>query len=335
MLKVAGPAGEPTMTPASWTVLDPASFPESPYPGTRPSGSWRLRSDGLLTGLSPDRGAWRDRHTGERVVLSGRLILTYGSNLNPQKLLRRVLGHTGGEVYAVAAEVHDWTSAWCARRRMAGDCVTTLVPSPGSVENQLVLAATEDQRAVLDEVEGHGRGFFERRPHEGVVILEDGSRPDLEVYIGGPRRPALVRDGQYLLVAETSYEAIDSLLSSVSHVFVYGTLQPGEARWPLLAPYIDHARPLTRSGVPGALFDTHRGWPAAVFGRGSGRTVPGVVVRLRADGIATALAALDDIEGTASGLFRPVLVTAGGQDCWAYHWHGDIEGFTPIEAWPK
>jgi Ca-activated chloride channel homolog len=72
---------------ADWTSADPIEFPERPYPGWRPAGSWRLVNDGRLHALQPTQGRWLDRHTGERVSVAGRrLVLGYGSNLNPAKL---------------------------------------------------------------------------------------------------------------------------------------------------------------------------------------------------------------------------------------------------------
>jgi hypothetical protein len=70
-----------------WTSADPIEFPERPYHGWRPAGSWRLVNDGRLHALQPTQGRWLDRHTGERVSVAGRrLVLGYGSNLNPAKL---------------------------------------------------------------------------------------------------------------------------------------------------------------------------------------------------------------------------------------------------------
>ena len=62
-------------------------------------------------------------------------------------------------------------------------------------------------------------------------------------------------------------------------LFVYGTLQPGRLRWPLLAPFAIRHRP---AAVPGTLHDTGNGWPIAVFDPADGE-VPGVLVDLDAD----------------------------------------------------
>jgi len=117
-------------------------------------------------------------------------------------------------------------------------------------------------------------------------------------------------------------------------VFVYGTLQPGESRWDLLAPYADPDVPPYPAKAPGSLYDTHRGWPAAVFGDGSGRVVAGVVVTLAAGVEDAALGELDRVEGVPHGLFERRRVEVEGQACWTWHWLAATTGFTPIDAWP-
>lgn len=97
------------------------------------------------------------------------------------------------------------------------------------------------------------------------------------------------------------------------HVFVYGTLRPGEVRWPDLAPFVNGAGfPDT---VPGALFDTGRGYPAADF------SDPGTIIghTFRLHGVERALEVLDEVEGAVAGLYRRVVVrTRAGVSAWAY-----------------
>jgi gamma-glutamylcyclotransferase (GGCT)/AIG2-like uncharacterized protein YtfP len=57
---------------------------------------------------------------------------------------------------------------------------------------------------------------------------------------------------------------------SIRYVFVYGTLRPGDVRWPLLAPFVVGAG--IADEVDGELFDTGLDYPAAVFGA-AGRIV--------------------------------------------------------------
>ncbi|MGI8664033.1 MAG: gamma-glutamylcyclotransferase family protein [Acidimicrobiales bacterium] len=116
-------------------------------------------------------------------------------------------------------------------------------------------------------------------------------------------------------------------------LFVYGTLQPDQARWPLLAPFAAKAahRPAT---VAGRLFDTGLGYPAAVFEGNSDAHVPGLIVEL-ADGMSErALHVLDKVEGTEFDLYARVLVTTtDGEAAWSYAWQGNCDELTPIERW--
>lgn len=119
----------------------------------------------------------------------------------------------------------------------------------------------------------------------------------------------------------------------INHVFVYGTLQPGQPRWPALARFTPEPNATRAASVPGQLFDTGYGWPAAVFEDASSDHVTGVVVHLDPESVDEALLTLDAIEGVASGLFQRVIVTAGGHPCSAYHWPGPTEGFHRIPGW--
>jgi len=119
-------------------------------------------------------------------------------------------------------------------------------------------------------------------------------------------------------------------MSAIARLFVYGTLMPGEERWPLLAPLAAPGAPEAATAA-GLLYRTPYGWPAAAFGPAHRAAVPGVVVALRDPGIA--LPFLDEIEGTGTGLFeRRVIKTTAGE-CWAYHWPGPTGGFQPITNW--
>ena len=93
----------------TWDHLDPVPLEPIPYPGFRPPGSWRLKADGHLHGLSPAGGLWRDRATGELLNLGDRhLVLRYASNLDPGKLLEKLLAVDGGEVFAIRAAAFGW-----------------------------------------------------------------------------------------------------------------------------------------------------------------------------------------------------------------------------------
>lgn len=112
------------------------------------------------------------------------------------------------------------------------------------------------------------------------------------------------------------------------HVFVYGTLRPGDVRWPILEPFVaDRGVPDTAAG---RVFDTGRDYPAAIFGGED--VIRGRTYELRADRIADALAVLDHEESSVEGLFRRVDITTGrGVPAWAYAYGRGLE-LTPISS---
>lgn len=125
-------------------------------------------------------------------------------------------------------------------------------------------------------------------------------------------------------------------------VFVYGTLMPGRLRWELLAPF---ATGEVATTVPGVLYDTGRGWPAASFeqhGSGDAR-VPGWLVEVLPDAAAAVLAVLDEVEGVdaepdgpegPAAAFRRVTVRpACGGEAWAYEATVIGADWVRIDAW--
>ncbi len=115
-------------------------------------------------------------------------------------------------------------------------------------------------------------------------------------------------------------------MSAISHLFVYGTLQPGDARWPILEPYVADSGVSDR--VAGAVYDTGRDYPAAIFGADG--TIVGRTYRLREELLDEALAVLDKEESSVPGGYRRVIVTtATGTKAWAYEYGGGLE-LTPI-----
>lgn len=102
---------------------------------------------------------------------------------------------------------------------------------------------------------------------------------------------------------------------STRHLFVYGTLRPGEVRWHHLARWVvDEGQATT---VAGDVYDTGLDYPAAVFG-GDGR-LHGRVYELVAETADEALAHLDEVEGAVRGLYHRLTVrTESGLDAWAY-----------------
>lgn len=200
---------------ANWVSVDAERKVEGDYPGFRPAGSWELQPSGELRGLDPDGDRWCDRATGRVVDLSSRiLVLAYGSNPDPGKLLSRPEFFGGDSVIALRSAVVGWAAVWCdARRGSDGSVVATLTRVPGRVEVHPVLALTAHQLTEMDRWEGHPR-WYHRTPHSGVVVLEsDQCASDVQVYLGTPdRRPVLIVDGRPLLCSDVPHAAVDHLV---------------------------------------------------------------------------------------------------------------------------
>ena len=114
----------------------------------------------------------------------------------------------------------------------------------------------------------------------------------------------------------------------IVHLFVYGTLRPGDVRWTVLERFV--ADDGVDDHVTGDLFDTGLDYPAAVFG-GVGRIL-GRTYELRADVLDEALSVIDEEEDTVLGLYRRVsLMTGRGMRAWAYE-YGDGLTLTPIAS---
>jgi gamma-glutamylcyclotransferase (GGCT)/AIG2-like uncharacterized protein YtfP len=117
---------------------------------------------------------------------------------------------------------------------------------------------------------------------------------------------------------------------SIDRLFVYGTLKPGQSRWPALAPFVDPLEPVVAAEVEGRLWATPWGWPALTPGTGP---VRGVLVTLRPDRVEDALARLDEIEGVDTGLFERVAAkTSAGTVCSIYLWPKGTDGFTLLDG---
>jgi gamma-glutamylcyclotransferase (GGCT)/AIG2-like uncharacterized protein YtfP len=109
-------------------------------------------------------------------------------------------------------------------------------------------------------------------------------------------------------------------------LFVYGTLTPGGGAWELLEPWTVGAP--EPAAVPGTLYDTGRGYPAATFEPGSPGLVHGVVVALEASGSEAALDAMDRYE--AHEYARVEVRTASGLPAVAYAWTAPMDVCTAV-----
>lgn len=108
-------------------------------------------------------------------------------------------------------------------------------------------------------------------------------------------------------------------------LFVYGTLSPGQLRWPALAPFVvGEGR---RACAAGLLYDTGYQYPAARFG-GDGM-IQGQVFQLT--DVQRALDELDLVEGAVELLYERVQVLTSAGEAWAYECVEDRLLGTPIE----
>ena len=110
---------------------------------------------------------------------------------------------------------------------------------------------------------------------------------------------------------------------TIRHLFVYGTLQPGESRWHELEAFVRGEG--VRTTVAGRVYDTGLDYPAAKFSPGAATDVIcGRVYEFDDALIDVALARLDEVEGAERGMYERVVVqTAAGPTAWAYECNDD------------
>jgi gamma-glutamylcyclotransferase (GGCT)/AIG2-like uncharacterized protein YtfP len=98
----------------------------------------------------------------------------------------------------------------------------------------------------------------------------------------------------------------------IDRLFVYGTLLRGEER----SCYMRGCRLVSVLEIPGRMFDTKRGFPAALFGGEPGSAVSGELYIM--DDPSSKIKELDVVEGTGSGLFRRVEIEHSGTRFFCY-----------------
>ncbi len=112
----------------------------------------------------------------------------------------------------------------------------------------------------------------------------------------------------------------------IGHLFVYGTLLPGDVRWPFLQRFVvDDGWPDT---VRGRLYDTGNDYPAAIVDERAapGGTIVGRTFALIEASLDRAITVLDEVEGVVGGAYvRRVTRTASGVDAWVYEYGEGLE----------
>lgn len=126
------------------------------------------------------------------------------------------------------------------------------------------------------------------------------------------------------LLDRASNDARATILSV--RVFVYGTLMPGELRWPALEQF---SVGWERATARGRMWDSGHGYPAVRFDSG-GAAIPGVVVTLSPDRLAEAVATLDAIEEEGS-LYRRIEIVTSAGSAMTYEWLGTTDGLAVLE----
>ncbi len=116
----------------------------------------------------------------------------------------------------------------------------------------------------------------------------------------------------------------------IRHLFVYGTLRPGDVRWHFLEPFVVDDG--WHDTVTGELYDTGLDYPAAMFDEVATSTVHGHTFTLLEVSAVRALEVLDEVEGIVDGEYSRVIVRTGrGVDAWAYA-SGQGLDLTPITS---
>ncbi len=118
----------------------------------------------------------------------------------------------------------------------------------------------------------------------------------------------------------------------IRHVFVYGTLRPGDVRWHHLAPFVVDDGWIDT--IPGSLFDTGLDYPAALVDDRANPDsfIVGHCFGILEESIEQCLVVLDEVEGIVERVYRRVVVTtATGVRAWAYE-YGDGVGLEPIDS---
>ena len=100
---------------------------------------------------------------------------------------------------------------------------------------------------------------------------------------------------------------------------------PGHEAWPVIEPYAHDVNP---TAVPGRLYDTGAGYPAARFDDGA-TPIAGVAVMLDPLMLDAALAELDQYEGSE---YRRIVVTDHHGALYAYEWIGGAEHLVELPS---
>lgn len=343
------------MSPASTPRFDPRS-----YPGPRPTGPVLVRGASArpleLGGPSPRPYLGPTAAAVPEVLAYS---VAYGSNANVDRLWDK--GLTGAGAVLLPARMRGWDPAFAARETRYGSVPLVLVPGAADrVRDTWVVGLAPEALAALDESEGRRPGQQDDAvpgaPTGGyllgrigpVAVADRYLLADALAYRPSPGTRLLAHgDGAMTWPEHDQAEARAALAGAGPTVpappverveagawpptpltdlplFVYGTLQPGEAAWSQIA---DLVSVVGRTRAAGRLHATPYGWPAADLGaRGA---VHGTLLAARGPRSAVDLVARTDAYEGAPELFRRRAVPVERHDgswTWAmaYHWAGEL-----------
>ena len=103
------------------------------------------------------------------------------------------------------------------------------------------------------------------------------------------------------------------MATKIERLFVYGTFLQGEPG----NHYLDDCELIQAFEVPGELYDTQRGYPAALLDGDSNKTITGEIYAVRS-GRGKELQKLDAVEGTQVGLYTRRSLNYKGYDFYLY-----------------
>ena len=330
----------------------PGNRPEGSFVWHNGSEHRVRASDGTwLIEESPASGSWTAlndwlANQGFARMDQREVCMAYGSNLAPHEIAK-FADHR--PVIALAALTLGASAAYCSTKRGDGQYPAGLVAtSPNRAELHGVLLVDSRQRALLDKKEGTaGRHYVRSLVDQGSLdlVLENGARcaGSIGVYAQGKeKRKIATLDGEPMFLVDVAQrdlsatqpkysdtndhglalletETFPTLVTTALPVFVYGTLRPGEIRFPLIADLISY----TSSAVANARFiETGQNFPGVIP---SGTNQVGGVLLHPVEGFQhELLERCDRIEGHP-GLFQRALIrTLGGDLAWIYFWNDNL-----------
>jgi hypothetical protein len=297
-------------------------------------------------------------------------VLVYGASTSPQRAARAVESlptPADRVIVTMRCLVPDVAAVWCSDRRSRGDVPATIVRDEGRLERHSLQWLTAEQMAAVDGRDGAlvDEPAYKRCWLPTGVLVEDLRRiTRVLVYVGQRAGyTPLQHDGAPVRMADVDQAGVDALLTAAASsgapvpvgatwdlppaelpypvakvegvpLFIYGTLKPGESRWPQLKPFLEGD--LVPTHVGGRLWDTglgHPAWTAPDTVEDEGR-VEGLYGVLSSSAAARAWAHVVDVEGGVEGDYEPYVVrTELGRLALSFGYGGYRARLRPISGW--